>query len=108
VVRQRIAKPEGAADPEQTPADSRAPASEPPRRSASPEPSLPRPAAASSTSHLEAAIANLTRLLASTDDPAAAADLVAERRQLRSELEELRRVEAGNVVPIGSGKGRGR
>jgi hypothetical protein len=44
---------------------------------------------------LEAAIANLTRLLAQTDDPETAAELVAERRQMRGELDERRRSGAG-------------
>jgi hypothetical protein len=38
---------------------------------------------------LEAAIANLTRLLANTDDAAVAAELVGERRVMRAEREAL-------------------
>jgi Skp family chaperone for outer membrane proteins len=48
---------------------------------------------------LEAAIANVTRLLAKADDPDVAAELVAERRSMRAELQALQR-EAAGVVPI--------
>jgi hypothetical protein len=38
---------------------------------------------------LQAAIANLTRLLAKTEDPAVAAELVGERRAMRAEGDAL-------------------
>jgi hypothetical protein len=47
---------------------------------------------------LEAAIENLTRLLARTDDPEIAAELVAERRTMRGELQAL--LQPSNVTPI--------
>jgi hypothetical protein len=49
---------------------------------------------------LEAAIANVTRLLAKTDDAETAGELVAERRAMRGEVEVLRREAAGNVRDI--------
>lgn len=56
---------------------------------------------------LEAAIANVTRLLGKTDDPETAGELVAERRAMRAEVEALRCGAAGNVVQFGHGKRRG-
>lgn len=50
---------------------------------------------------LEGAIARLTRALAGADDDAIA-DLVAERRVLRAELEGLRVAGASNVVRLDS------
>ena len=44
---------------------------------------------------LEAAIANMTRLLAKTDDAKIASELVTERRTMRLELEALRRDATG-------------
>ncbi len=57
------------------------------------------------TVSLELAIANLTRLLARTDDPDTAAALVTERAAMRRELESARQVSAGNVVPFGPRRG---
>ncbi|HXX68104.1 MAG TPA: hypothetical protein VEK07_13020 [Polyangiaceae bacterium] len=51
---------------------------------------------------LEQAIAKVTRALASTDDPRAAAELVTERRAMRQELDARRRKLAGNVFDIGA------
>jgi hypothetical protein len=62
--------------------------------------------AAQRASALEDAIANLTRLIASTDDAQAAAELVAERRAMRTELEAMRR--PGNVVRMSGARGGGR
>jgi hypothetical protein len=56
---------------------------------------------------LEAAIANVTRLLAKTDDVGMAAELVAERRAMREELDERQRAMAGNVVALDPSKRRG-
>ncbi len=50
---------------------------------------------------LEAAIANMTRLLARTDDEAVAVELVAERRSMRAELRTLRDPVPGIVVGLG-------
>jgi hypothetical protein len=55
---------------------------------------------------LEAAIANVTRLLSKTDDPETAQELVAERKAMRSELEALQR--PANVTPIGARRRGGR
>jgi hypothetical protein len=46
---------------------------------------------------LETAIANVTRLLGKTDDAGVAAELVAERRAMRLEVEGLRREAAGVI-----------
>jgi hypothetical protein len=46
---------------------------------------------------VEAAIANVTRLLARTDDATTAADLVNERASLRDELRTMRDGEAGVI-----------
>ena len=48
-------------------------------------------------SDIEAAIANVTRLLARTDDATTAADLVKERASLRDELRAMRDGEAGVI-----------
>ena len=48
-------------------------------------------------SDIEAAIANVTRLLARTDDATTAADLVTERASLREELRAMRGGEAGVI-----------
>jgi hypothetical protein len=52
----------------------------------------------SRVAELEAAIANVTRLLARTDDAETAGKLVVERRAMRGELETLRRAGASNVI----------
>jgi len=49
------------------------------------------------TSDIEAAIANVTRLLARTDDAPTAADLVKERASLRDELRTMRDGEGGVI-----------
>jgi hypothetical protein len=54
----------------------------------------------STEGELEAAIANVTRLLAAVDDAEAAADLVRERRALREELRERRELASGNVLRL--------
>ncbi len=56
---------------------------------------------------LESAIANLTRLLARTDDPGTAAILVTGRTAMRRELEGAVRETADNVVPFDSRQPRG-
>jgi hypothetical protein len=65
------------------------------------------PSSAERAAELEAAIANMTRLLARAEDPDAAAELVTERKEMRRELETLQREAAGNVVDI-VGRTRGR
>jgi hypothetical protein len=57
---------------------------------------------------LEAAIANLTRLLARTDDPQTAAELVVGRRAMRSELEDARRQAVANVLDFSGERTRRR
>jgi hypothetical protein len=47
---------------------------------------------------LDAAVANLTRLLAKVDDGETAAEIVAERKAMRAEVEDLRRPD--NVVVL--------
>jgi hypothetical protein len=47
---------------------------------------------------LEAAVANVTRALAATDDPLLAAEFVVERRSMREELKALRENAAGAAV----------
>ena len=47
---------------------------------------------------MEAALAAVTRALAACDDPALAAEFVAERRALREELAEMR--DGANVISL--------
>jgi hypothetical protein len=55
---------------------------------------------------LEAALANVTRLLTKVDDAQVASELVAERKAMREELEALRRPD--NVVALARPSGRPR
>ena len=57
-------------------------------------------------SDLERAIGKVTAAIGQADDVEVIADLVAERRSMRSELEELRRLAACNVVDLGGWRGR--
>lgn len=58
------------------------------------------PSVAERAAQLEAAIANVTRLMSRTDEPETAAELVGERRAMRAELDALQREAARNVVDI--------
>jgi regulator of replication initiation timing len=55
---------------------------------------------------LERAIGKVTAALGVAEDVEVIADLVAERRAMRLELEELRRRAADNVVDLGGWRGR--
>jgi hypothetical protein len=55
-----------------------------------------------------AAIASVTRALAATDDATLAGELVAERRALRAELQEVRASSSGGVVDLGRERTRRR
>jgi hypothetical protein len=60
----------------------------------------------SGVAELEAAIANVTRLLARTDDAETAGVLVVERRAMRGELETLQRDGARNVIAFDDARRR--
>jgi hypothetical protein len=60
-----------------------------------------QPVGADSGAELEAAIARLTRALATADDDAIG-ELVAERRAMRAELETVRLMNSRNVVKLAS------
>ena len=57
---------------------------------------------------LDAAIANVTRMLAQVDDARVAGELVAERRAMRDDLEALRREASGNVRDLEAARARRR